>query len=363
MPSDTMTAVRSAVFSALGEGATAITPNRRLARHLRREFDRAQQTAGRRSWPSPSILPYRTWLETLWGHGVAAGMEAGAHLLLSPMQSALLWRSVISLRGPVLLDPAGAARLAEEAWSLTYAWGAGGESWRGWKRFDGGEPDDPGAFAAWAEAYLAELGRAEAVDLARIGDVLARNAALLALRAGRAVLAGFVNLNPQQRRLIDALNAAGADIRALDAPATHSSNVSRTTAATRRDEVRVALEWARTRVLAEPASSVGIVFEDLAQHREEIVALAEDVLCPGLVLPLHATARRPFEVSLGTPLAMVPVVVTVLDLIALREVGLERNTAAALLRSPYLGGDETGSGRRAAIEREWLDWGRRHITL
>src|SRR5262249_7467505 len=159
----------------------------------------------------------------------------------------------------------------------------------------------------------------EAVDLAQLGDILARKATLLAPRAGRAVLAGFINLNPQQRRLIDALNAAGADIRTLDAPAPHPSNASRTTAATPRDEERAALESARARALAEPAGSVGIVVEDLAQRRDEIVALAEDVLCPGLVLPLHATERRPFEVSLGTPLAMVPVVVTALDLIALRE--------------------------------------------
>src|SRR5262249_59658868 len=97
----------------------------------------------------------------------------------------------------------------------------------------------------------------EAVDLAQLGDILARKATLLAPRAGRAVLAGFINLNPQQRRLIDALNAAGADIRTLDAPAPHPSNASRTTAATPRDEVRAALEWARARALAEPAGVRG----------------------------------------------------------------------------------------------------------
>jgi len=361
--SDTIAGVRSAIFSALAEGATAITPNRRLARHLRRGFDRAQHAAGKRSWPTPSILPYGAWLEALWEQGIAAGMEAGARLLLSPTQSALLWRSVISAHGPVLLDPAGAARVAEEAWSITCAWGAGGESWRGWRRSDGGDADDPGTFAAWAEAFLAELRRAQAIDLPQLGDVLARNAALLAARVPRVVLAGFISLSPQQQRLIDALNATGAGIRTVDAPAPHPSNASRTTAATRRDEVCAALEWARARALAEPACSVGIVIEDLAQRREEIIALAEDVLCPGLILPPDAAARRPFEVSLGTPLAMVPVVVAALDLIALREVGLERNAAAAMLRSPYLAGDETAWGRRAGIERQWLVGGRRHITL
>ena len=234
MSSDTIAGVRSAIFSALAEGATAITPNRRLARHLRRGFDRAQHAAGKRSWPTPSILPYGAWLEALWEQGIAAGMEAGARLLLSPTQSALLWRSVISAHGPVLLDPAGAARVAEEAWSITCAWGAGGESWRGWRRSDGGDADDPGTFAAWAEAFLAELRRAQAIDLPQLGDVLARNAALLAARVPRVVLAGFISLSPQQQRLIDALNATGAGIRTVDAPARRIHRRRRNRAAIRR---------------------------------------------------------------------------------------------------------------------------------
>lgn len=291
-------------------------------------------------------------------------MQAGANLLLSPTQSALLWRGVVADHGRVLLDSAGAARLAEEAWALMQAWGAGGESWRGWSGSESTEADDPRTFSAWAEAYVAELRRAGALDMAQLGDVLARHAALLGSRAGRALLVGFIDCSPQQRRLIDALNLAGGDIQMLDAPAREPATAARTTATTRRDEVRAALEWARERVLADPTASVGIVIEDLAQRREEIIALAEDVLCPGLVLPANATERRPFEVSLGTPLALIPLVVTALDLIALREVGLECNDAAALLRSPYLaGGEEKAWAGRAAIEWKWVDSGRRHVAL
>ena len=290
-------------------------------------------------------------------------MEAGANLLLSPIQSAMLWRRVIDARGPVLLDASGAARLAEEAWSLVYAWGAGGESWRAWSRHGEGEADDPSTFAAWAEAYLVELGRADALDAAQLGDVLSRNASLFAACAARAVLVGFVALSPQQQRLVGALNAAGADVRVLDSAPPHPPNASRTTAPTRREEVRAALEWARERALAEPGSSIAIVIEDLAQRRDEVIALAEDALCPGLVLPQCVTARRPYEVSLGAPLASVPLILAAVDLIALREIGLEGIDAAALLRSPYLAGDAAAWARRGSIEREWLTDGRRRIGL
>jgi len=48
--------------------------------------------------------------------------------------------------------------------ALLKSWGAGGESWRGWKR-DVGE--DQAAFARWAErVFNARIGRMDAIDAA-----------------------------------------------------------------------------------------------------------------------------------------------------------------------------------------------------
>ena len=359
-----MAPMLSNILTALSEGATAITPNRRLARFLQRAFDRVQQTAGRKSWPTPTVLPYPTWLQTLWQDCAADGEPQAAKVLLNPSQSAFLWRRVVEAHAPaLLLDTHGAAELAEEAWSLTQAWGAGAESWRAWKTSDAGDSNDALMFANWAEAYLAELRRAEALDTAQLADVLARNTAHLDMRSMRVVLVGFIKLTPQQQRLLDALQAGGAEIRALDSELPPAVDVSRTIAATPREEIRVALEWARERVLIDGLDNVGIVIDDLAQRREEIVAHAEDILCPALVLPTQAATRRPFEVSLGTPLAAVPLVIAALDLIGLLEDRLQRGDASALLRSPYLGGSETAWARRAGVEREWLSDGRREIVL
>src|SRR5436305_915767 len=72
-----MTLVTPAIFSALADGVTAITPNRRLARQLLRDFDRVQQASGRRTWPTASVLPYATWLESLWKQSAAATVDGG----------------------------------------------------------------------------------------------------------------------------------------------------------------------------------------------------------------------------------------------------------------------------------------------
>src|SRR5262249_25151191 len=152
------------------------------------------------------------WLEMLWDEAVARNAGLDPPLLLTPSQSALQWRQIVEADadpGP-LLDGRGAAALAEEAWSLVHQWGSGGGSWRCWNG-DGGARDDPAVFARWAETYLARMRAPGACDLALAPEVLARAGETLP-RAGATVLAGFVELTPQHRRLIDALRSAGTEV-------------------------------------------------------------------------------------------------------------------------------------------------------
>ena len=72
-----------------------VTPNRRLARFLHRDFDLAQRARGLTAWPTPSILPYPQWLEALWAEAVAADAMTDAALLLTPAQSTLQWRRLV----------------------------------------------------------------------------------------------------------------------------------------------------------------------------------------------------------------------------------------------------------------------------
>src|SRR5450432_2821596 len=120
-----MAPVTPAILSALADGVTAITPNRRLARQLLRDFDRAQQARGRAAWPSATVLPYATWLETLWARCADMAIDTGAMTLLTNAQSLHLWRAIVDAAPTVLFDPAGAARLAADAWALIHGCGAG----------------------------------------------------------------------------------------------------------------------------------------------------------------------------------------------------------------------------------------------
>jgi ATP-dependent helicase/nuclease subunit B len=352
------------LLAALAEGAIVVTPNRRLARFIHRDFDRAQRACGKMGWPTPSILPYPQWLQSLWAEALAADAVSESRLLLTGVQSALQWRHVVDADGDrvALFDPGGAAALAAEAWSLAHQWGAGGESWRAWRR-GADDADDPAVFARWAEAYLAGLRKAESRDLALVPDALAELAGRLNQALRPTVFAGFLELTPQQGRLVAALRAAGAEVAHLDTLPELGPTVSRTIAATPRDEIAAALSWARERALARPESRIGVVVEGLTARRDEIVALAGELLCPAAMLPGATTKPAPFEISLGVPLGSVALIGVAVDLIALAESRLSVGAAAAVLRSPYLPDAEAMWARRAGAERDWLEQGKREVTL
>jgi ATP-dependent helicase/nuclease subunit B len=354
--------VNRVILASLADGAIAVTPNRRLARALLHAFDAEQSASGLTAWPTPSILPYQTWITTLWEQCVAAGVTDDDTLLLMPAQAALLWEQIVDADGRTLLNPRGAAAIAAEAWSLVHAWGAGGESWRAWRR-DDREPDDPSMFAAWAERYGGELHRAGMLDVAQLPDTLATLAPRVAALKRNIILAGFFEFTPQQERLFAALGSEGATLERLDTLPPIEATVRRTTAVSPRAELIAALTWARGKLLEGPGARVGIVVEDLTLRRGEVIALAEDILCPSAILPGSPASAPSFEVSLGTSLASIPLIVAALDLIELAESRLAAGAAAALLRSPYLPGADTAWASRAAIERDWLEAGRREVTL
>ena len=352
----------SNLAAALAAGVTIVTPNKRLARTLVARHDAAMVRIGHRTWPAAHVLPWSAWLTTLWRDACDAGAVAPGLRLLTSVESRYLWDRVVaadaSERAP-LLDPRGAAVLAADAWDLVHAWGSGGESWRGWHAGDDAlDRSDPAHFAAWADRYRRDLGRLQGIDTAMLADVLAAAADAVAdWHSGAIVLAGFIELTPQQRRLVDRLRAIGADIAEMQS-VTGEASIVRFSATTPRDEIRAALTWARDETVAAPDRAIGIAIEDLAQRRDEVRALADDVLCPALQLPGNAAKPRPYNFSLGIPLEEAPIVGCALALITLAQRPLERAAAAALFRSPYLPGRWEA---RAQSEARWLDEGRAHV--
>lgn len=335
----------------LDRDSTLITVNRRLSRVLRGAYDHAQRAAGAMVWESPDILPYSSWLQRTWNDLIAASDRA-LPALLGAEQDLSLWEQAIARRPPAagepaLLQSAEAARNAQQAWALLRAWRL---------RHDGDlgpVSDEVRAFRAWARDYAALCGQGEWMDLASVADGLSdiardgsrARALLQGLRRGsggahgRILLAGFDALTPQQQALFDALAALGIPVEQQPDPH-HQGRALRFDFATREEELEAAARWARQRLEDDPGAAIGIVVPGLAALRHRVAALFADVFTPGAARPGAAHTEPLFNISLGQPLADIPLVGDALLGLRAMHGGLSLADAGRWLLSPYLGGGD-----------------------
>jgi hypothetical protein len=124
--------MNASILAAAARGATLVTPNKRLARDVVAWHDAAQVAAGRRAWTAVRAMPWTPFAGELFRAAQDTGSAASLRLL-DAAQSAHLWRDIVArdLASRPLVDVDAAAALAAEAWELVHAYGAGGESWRG----------------------------------------------------------------------------------------------------------------------------------------------------------------------------------------------------------------------------------------
>jgi len=343
-------------------GATIVTPNNRLARHLVARFDERQRAAGKRTWTAARALPWNAWLDTLWLDALAASTLSATPQAIGDGQVAHLWDRIVAQASPALLDVLGAAEHAVEAWRLYHAWRRPDDRLESWAH--AGIGDDAAVFADWATRYRSILTTRGLIDHALLPDWLAGVATHVSVwRDLRIVLVGFAEFTPQQRRLCDALRAVGATIGEADPPHAAAPVLRRVECATPAAELADALAWARAAACSSPLAAIGIVVEDLAARRAEVIAAADDILCPALAMRIAPDKARPYDISLGVPLADVPLVAAALDLITLAGESLPVDDALRLLRSPYLPGAHASWQRRAMAERSWREAGLRTVRL
>ena len=317
-------------------GVTVVTPNRRLAQALMREFDAFQAGKGLNAWEAPDILPFGAFVERLWEDalyspiGETRGFELP--LLLTPAQEQRLWEEVLA--GADLLALPQAAAQCREAWTLLHQWriGAGhGNEHRN---------EDSAAFSRWSREY--QRRTAGEVDAARLPDLVLT--LLKDLRTPKVLVAySFDILPPQTRELLERLKFEACR------PAGEESRSVRASFASAKHELEAAAAWARAR-LEEGKARIGVVVPSLGRRRKEVARVFSRVMRPGYNLPGAAPAAMPFNLSLGEPLADFPLVRTILDLLEISGRPVDFAAASRLVRSPFLAGADSEMAARARVD-------------
>ena len=340
----------------IAAGCAVVTPNRRLAAHLKREFDLAQAASGRTAWPSADCLPLGAFLERTYDE--LTHLAEGA-ALLSPQQEAVLWERAVagSPQGAALLHPEAAARAAREAWQIQCA-----------HRIELGRyrsvlDEDGRAYLDWSEQFRKFLRAGNWLDTARVPDAIVVAQQAGAAPAARAlVLYGFDFIAPQHRAVLEMLAGCGWQVSEM-AARPRAGNAFRA-AYDDRDAELAAVAWQVGEALASrPDARIGVVVPDLAAARSDVLRIFDDVLDPARVLGASRDRPRPYNVSLGLPLSGHPLVHTAFLILEFARGELALEDAGSLLRSPFLAAAERELAPRALLDRDLRSDGRPLVEL
>ncbi|HTF93813.1 MAG TPA: PD-(D/E)XK nuclease family protein, partial [Verrucomicrobiae bacterium] len=288
----------------LKAGVTVVTPNRRLALALKREFDDAQAKRGFTVWESADILPVSAFIERAYDDVLYSESPTAIPMLLAPAQELALWETAIrdSKAGSALLAVAETAKLARDAWQLAHAW----HLMPRLKTFPLNE--DGKAFNEWAQRYQRATQRERLTESARLPDLLAASWGRSEIRKpARLICYGFDSVTPQHIELLATLQTAGCTIAFSRSPP-RSGATQRVAYTDGREEIQRAATWARARLEAGGSARIGIVVPELGKHRSEIVRIFSAMMAPDYALPGAAQRVPPFNVSLGSALVSYPLV-------------------------------------------------------
>ena len=358
------------LFARLAEGmqagVTVITPNRRLAQELAREFDADRLAAGLQAWEAADILPFGTFIERLWESAVYSEL-GDTPLLLSAAQEQALWEEIVAASpwGAQLLSPARASAQCRDAWRLAHAWRIEGAL----DKFPGN--DDARAFAEWAHAYAKRTARD--IDSARLPDAVTKLLTAPPVAKPRMLVAYAYDILPSQTAdFFRAANAAGIEM-ALCGPRRKQASTVRATYPAARDELEAAAQWARARLetahhrdSSNPGATfprIAVVVPDLERRRQEVQRVFSRVMDPGWNLPGAVLRPLPFNISIGVPLASYPLAHAALGIIALAAGEVEFALASRLIRSPFIAGAESELARRARLDADLRETLPARVTL
>jgi ATP-dependent helicase/nuclease subunit B len=337
--------LQSEIVAALERGAIVVTANQRAARTLRRGFDQRNRALGLKNWQPPIVLAWDAWMTALW-HGLLLEGHA-TQQLLNRSQEHLVWRTVLEADEELasLRTFDSLAAMAAEAWRLIC-------------RYDGRQRlrgaignSDTRAFQRWARTFE-KVCQTEGLTTQPQLEEAVREAierGLLALPVGGVTLVGFDAMTPSQRKLVETLQSAKLAVEELQ-PAVSVVRRLLVAAADERQELSAAARWTRKFLEEQPHAKVAVIVPGLESQRREIDRVFREVLAPELQDIQADAEMRPYEFSLGTALANIPMVTVAFDLLQWIVEALPLERVSRLLLSPYFAMMSRERGTRAEFD-------------
>src|SRR5690606_38370535 len=238
-------------------GTLVLTVNNRLARRL--TLDLAGQLRRERQVSElPRVLPLAAWLAEAAGELAFAPQADLPAYRLGSFAAQMVLADAIGAEeaGRVWLDTRQAAALASDADTLMDEWRLAVPA--------GADTDEYRGFSRWRRRYRERLREIDAEDANQGYERVLRALQQGVVSAPRhLVLAGFTDVSPRFAALLDAFEAAGAQLAWLRDVLTDAALPVRYCAADAGAEWRAAAAWAAQRLAEQPTGRFAIVSAQL----------------------------------------------------------------------------------------------------
>jgi len=324
----------------INDGYTLLTPNLRLARRIKSEWDERLRAAGATAWTPLSVHPLEHWLLEQWNMA-ASRDQLPAVTPLGHSQVLELWRQVIDDQARQsgdfhLLRTEAIAEMANQARDLLLRWQVDPHSPHIQQMFQ--FEHDCGTFLRWLRLFeqrLAKAGLCTPVDcLVQLAQLPHRQP------ASRVALVEFGHIAPLLQAALTTLS-----------PQWHEVSPERRTArrlvhsfTSKRAELQALATWIGQQHRAAPTTTIGVVLSDMRTDRVTLeYLLRREFDCLG-----ENFTSLPVNFSTGVPLDQTPLV---RDALAALATGLEHISVPAvvnLLHSRFLA---TADTRDSATQR------------
>lgn len=357
------------LFARLKAGRTLITANSRLTRVLRDRYNHWRIQQGDRQWQSPDILSWNLWLDKLWERASLHGIAGTERAVPGDRQLISLWETTLK-NEPLarkLLRPESLAGQLRDTRSLIAQWQVdlNDPAWFGH------ENENHTAFHQWNRAFDKRCESDNWLNPDDRSPIICRAIRDKSLQiSGDVDLVGFDEFNPAQAELLDTLTGNGNSVFQLTIVSRQKHAVlwkSRDS----KDELQQMSRWVRYWYEKEPGASIAVVVHDLPARRREIERVLRETLTPGIYSPGSYSPgsfsvpqqAKPWNISIGTPLARIPMIETAFDLFKLLDDRIDIQDIGRVLRSPWLRGSHAERNNRAFLEKCMRDNYPRQLRL
>lgn len=320
------------LLAKLNNKQVIITANRRLANYLQEQYAQYQIQANQSVWQTPDIISYQNWLSRCYHSALDQGVM-NPKLLLTEQQELSLWEHIIAesqITRPLLQIQAAAIE-AKNAWQLLWEWQCPVSD----PSFQ--QMEDTQAFYRWAQTFIHYVDSRHWLDCSRLPEELIeifyQNPHLM---PSHMIWIGFLELNPQQQKLIKLVTEQGCIVEHVQ-PSDNPQSVYQVAYPDKLTELRSMARWAK-HLAMNPENRIGCIIPDLTNLRQEVIRVFSEIFSPSLLLgPNHFNTHLPFNISAGIALNQYPMLYAALMALQLNQPQISATTLSFLLRSPFFG--------------------------